>query len=43
MLNNPLTVSATGGVPVGLRMDLDLGQSIETSGGEHYGHDRSDV
>ena len=28
MLNNPLTVSATGGVPVGLRMDLDLGQSI---------------
>ncbi|MGD0345704.1 MAG: hypothetical protein ABSA85_03055 [Terracidiphilus sp.] len=32
-LNNPLTVSATGGVPVGLRMDLDLGQSLETSGG----------
>jgi len=32
-LNNPLKVSATGGVPVGLRMDLDLGQSIETSGG----------
>jgi hypothetical protein len=30
-LNNPLTVSATGGVPVGLRMDLDLGQSIETN------------
>ncbi len=32
-LNNPLTISATGGVPVGLRMDLDLGQSLETSGG----------
>jgi len=36
-LNNPLTVSATGGVPVGLRMDLDLGQSIETSGGSITG------
>jgi hypothetical protein len=36
-LNNPLTVSATGGVPVGLRMDLDLGQSIETSGGNITG------
>jgi hypothetical protein len=31
-LNSPLTVSTTGGVPVGLRMDLDLGQSLETSG-----------
>jgi len=36
-LNNSLTVSATGGVPVGLRMDLDLGQSIETSGGNITG------
>jgi hypothetical protein len=32
-LPHPLTVSQTGGVPVGLRIDLDLGQSIETSGG----------
>jgi hypothetical protein len=30
---NPLTVSQTGGVPVGLRIDMDLGQSILTSGG----------
>ncbi len=37
MLNNPLTVSATGGVPVGLRMDLDLGQSVQTSGGNITG------
>ena len=36
-LNSPLTVSATGGVPVGLRMDLDLGQSLETSGGNITG------
>jgi len=36
-LNNPLTISASGGVPVGLRMDLDLGQSIETSGGNITG------
>ncbi len=36
-LNNPLTVSATGGVPVGLRMDLDLGQSIQTSSGNITG------
>ena len=36
-LNNPLTVSATGGVPVGLRMDLDLGQSLEVSGGDLTG------
>jgi len=33
MLPNPLTVSQKGGVPVGLRIDLDLGQSIVTSGG----------
>ena len=32
-LPHSLTVSQTGGVPVGLRIDLDLGQSIETSGG----------
>lgn len=37
MLNNSLTVSATGGVPVGLRLDLDLGQSLETSGGNITG------
>ncbi len=37
MLNNPLTVSATGGVPVGLRMDMDLGQSIQVSGGNITG------
>ncbi len=36
-LNNPLTVSATGGVPVGLRIDMDLGQSLETSGGNITG------
>jgi hypothetical protein len=36
-LNNPLKVNATGGVPVGLRMDLDLGQSLETSGGNITG------
>lgn len=36
-LNNPLTVSATGGVPVGLRMDLDLGQSVQVSGGNITG------
>lgn len=36
-LNNALTVNATGGVPVGLRMDLDLGQSLETSGGNLTG------
>jgi len=35
MLNKPLTISSksSGGVPVGLRMDLDLAQSVETSGG----------
>jgi len=32
-LPHSLTVSQTGGVPVGLRIDLDLRQSIETSGG----------
>ncbi len=32
-LPNTLTVSQTGGVPVGLRIDMDLGQSIVTSGG----------
>jgi hypothetical protein len=37
MLNTPLTVSASGGVPVGLRMDLDLGQSLQTSGGNFTG------
>ena len=36
-LTNPLTVSATGGVPVGLRMDLDLGQSVQVSGGNITG------
>jgi hypothetical protein len=36
-LSNPLTVSATGGVPVGLRMDLDLGQSLQTSSGDITG------
>ena len=36
-LNNSLTVSATGGVPVGLRIDLDLGQSLQTSGGNITG------
>ncbi len=32
-LPHSLTVSQTGGMPVGLRIDLDLRQSIETSGG----------
>jgi hypothetical protein len=36
-LNSPLTVSATCGVPVGLRIDMDLGQSLETSGGNLTG------
>jgi len=36
-LNKSLTVNATGGVPVGLRMDLDLGQSLQTSGGNITG------
>ncbi len=37
MLNNPLTVSTTGGVPVGLRIDMDLGQSVQVSGGNITG------
>jgi hypothetical protein len=32
-LPSPLNVSATGGVPVGLRIDLDLAQSIVTNNG----------
>jgi hypothetical protein len=31
-LSNTLTVNATGGVPVGLRMDLDLAQSLTLTG-----------
>jgi hypothetical protein len=35
VLNHPLTITskASGGVPVGLRMDLDLAQSVETNNG----------
>jgi hypothetical protein len=36
-LSSSLTVSAPGGVPVGLRIDLDLGQSLQTSGGNLTG------
>jgi hypothetical protein len=36
-LAKSLTVSATGGVPVGLRMDLDLGQSLQVSSGNITG------
>lgn len=32
-LNKPLVITASGGQPVGLRIDLDLAQSIETTNG----------
>lgn len=36
-LNKPLVIAASGGAPVGLRIDLDLAQSIQTSNGEITG------
>jgi hypothetical protein len=32
-LNKPLVITASGGQPVGLRIDLDLAQSVQTSNG----------
>lgn len=36
-LTNPLVVSATGGAPVGLRVDLDLAKTVQVSSGNFTG------